>query len=81
MAKWYEMIGESTIADAILDRLIHTAHRIELKGESLRKKMIHNFTLQSSNIYWTTFRRGNQQGVNIVGIVNGVWKTLLIEML
>jgi len=45
MAKWYEMIGESTIADAILDRLIHTAHRIELKGESLRKKMIHNFTL------------------------------------
>jgi DNA replication protein DnaC len=45
MAKWYEMIGESTIADAILDRLIHTAHSIELKGESLRKKMIHNFTL------------------------------------
>lgn len=38
VAKWYEIIGESTIADAILDRMVHTAHRIELKGESLRKK-------------------------------------------
>jgi len=36
--KWYEVIGESTIADAVLDRMIHTAHRMELKGESLRKK-------------------------------------------
>jgi DNA replication protein DnaC len=36
--KWHEIIGESTVADAILDRLVHTAHRIELKGESLRKK-------------------------------------------
>lgn len=36
--KWHEVIGENTIADAILDRLVHTAHRIELKGESLRKK-------------------------------------------
>lgn len=36
--KWYDIIGESTIADAILDRLVHTAHRIELKGESLRRK-------------------------------------------
>jgi DNA replication protein DnaC len=36
--KWHEIIGESTIADAILDRLVHTAHRVELTGESLRKK-------------------------------------------
>jgi DNA replication protein DnaC len=36
--KWHDIIGESTIADAILDRLVHTAHRIELNGESLRKK-------------------------------------------
>jgi DNA replication protein DnaC len=35
---WYEVIGEKTIADAILDRLIHHSHRIELKGESMRKK-------------------------------------------
>ena len=34
---WYDIIGEKTIADAILDRLVHDAHRIELKGESLRK--------------------------------------------
>ncbi len=37
---WYEVIGEKTIADAILDRIIHGAHRIELAGESLRKKKI-----------------------------------------
>lgn len=34
---WYEVINEKTIADAILDRLVHSSHRIELKGESLRK--------------------------------------------
>lgn len=39
VASWFDIIGEETIADAILDRLINTSHRIELKGESLRKKM------------------------------------------
>lgn len=39
VASWFDIIGEATIADAILDRLVHTSHRIELKGESLRKKM------------------------------------------
>ncbi|WP_254060878.1 ATP-binding protein, partial [Mucilaginibacter sp. L196] len=38
VGKWYEVIGEKTIADAILDRIVHSAHRIELKGESMRKK-------------------------------------------
>lgn len=38
VSKWYEILEEPTIADAILDRLVHTAHRLELKGESLRKK-------------------------------------------
>ena len=38
VAKWYEYIGESTVADAIMDRLAVNAHRFELKGESLRKK-------------------------------------------
>lgn len=38
VANWYDIIGEETIADAILDRLVHTSYRIELKGESLRKK-------------------------------------------
>jgi DNA replication protein DnaC len=35
---WYEIIGNPTIADAVLDRLVHNAHRIALSGESLRKK-------------------------------------------
>jgi DNA replication protein DnaC len=38
VSKWYDVIGEKTIADAILDRIVHDAHRIELKGESMRKK-------------------------------------------
>jgi len=37
VSKWYDIIGEQTIADAILDRIIHNANRLELKGESLRK--------------------------------------------
>jgi DNA replication protein DnaC len=36
--QWYEIIGNPTIADAVLDRLVHNAYRIELTGESLRKK-------------------------------------------
>jgi len=38
VSNWYDVIGEETIADAILDRLVHSSYRIELKGESLRKK-------------------------------------------
>ena len=36
-SNWYDMVGDPTIADAILDRIIHTAHTIELYGESMRK--------------------------------------------
>ncbi len=38
VARWHEIIGDPTFGDAILDRVIHRAHRIELKGESLRKR-------------------------------------------
>ena len=38
VAKWYDYINEPTIADAVMDRLTASAHRIELKGESLRRK-------------------------------------------
>ncbi|QJD94635.1 ATP-binding protein (plasmid) [Mucilaginibacter robiniae] len=38
VSKWHEVIGEKTIADAILDRIVHSAHRLDLKGESMRKK-------------------------------------------
>ena len=34
---WHESINDNTLADAILDRIIHNSHRIELKGESMRK--------------------------------------------
>jgi DNA replication protein DnaC len=34
---WHNYIGEATLADAILDRLLHNAHRLPLKGESMRK--------------------------------------------
>lgn len=38
VASWYDIFAEETIADAILDRLVHTSYRIEMKGETLRKK-------------------------------------------
>lgn len=37
--QWHQSIGDNTLADAILDRLMHNAHRIKLKGESMRKKL------------------------------------------
>ncbi len=36
--KWHQLIADPTYADAILDRLVHNAHRIELSGDSLRRK-------------------------------------------
>lgn len=38
--QWYQSIGDNTLADAILDRLMHNSHRLKLKGESMRKKQI-----------------------------------------
>lgn len=38
VSEWYEIIGDETLADAILDRIVHDAHRVELSGESLRRK-------------------------------------------
>jgi DNA replication protein DnaC len=37
VSQWHELINDATVADAILDRLVHNAYRLELKGESLRK--------------------------------------------
>lgn len=37
VSRWHEQIGDPTLADGILDRLVHNAHRIEMKGESMRK--------------------------------------------
>lgn len=38
VASWHSQIGDPTIADSILDRLVHNAHRIEMQGESMRKR-------------------------------------------
>lgn len=46
---WHEVIGEKTIADAILDRIVHDAHRIELKGESLRKTRVKQAEIEILN--------------------------------
>lgn len=48
---WYDIIGEKTVADAILDRLVHEAHRIDLMGESMRKtrKKTYSETEEISN--------------------------------
>jgi len=36
--RWHDLIGDPTLADAILDRIVHNAHRIQLRGDSLRRK-------------------------------------------
>ena len=38
IGRWHEVIGDLTIGDAIVDRIVHRAHRLELKGGSLRKR-------------------------------------------
>lgn len=42
--QWHNMVANPTVADALLDRLIHSAHRIELKGDSMRKQSINDKT-------------------------------------
>ena len=39
LSTWHDVIGEPTFADAILDRIVHNAYRLELSGQSLRKTM------------------------------------------
>ncbi len=38
VSSWHDIIGDPTLGDAILDRVLHTAHRIEVKGDSLRRQ-------------------------------------------
>ena len=47
--KWHQVIGDPTIADAICDRIIHNSHRIELKGESVRKIYANRIVEQEGN--------------------------------
>ena len=46
--KWHDIIGDPTLADAILDRLVHNAYKIALKGESMRKQK-NQLTLTTEN--------------------------------
>ena len=50
VAAWHEMIGEPTIADAFLDRIVHNAHRITLKGDSMRRQKAPHGLTQEANI-------------------------------
>jgi DNA replication protein DnaC len=45
IGRWHDLIGDPTLGDAILDRVVHRAHRIELKGPSLRKRNAVNATV------------------------------------
>jgi DNA replication protein DnaC len=38
LAHWHDFLGDATLADAILDRLVHNAYKIEMTGESMRKQ-------------------------------------------
>jgi DNA replication protein DnaC len=40
VSAWHESLNDPTLADAILDRVVHTAHKIALKGESMRRKRV-----------------------------------------
>ena len=41
---WHEYLNDPTLADAILDRIVHQSHKIKLKGESMRKQEVENLT-------------------------------------
>jgi DNA replication protein DnaC len=46
--QWHAIIGDATLADAIMDRLIHNAYKINLRGESMRKKQSKLTTIENS---------------------------------
>ena len=46
---WHDVIGDPTLGDAILDRLVHNAHRLQLSGESMRKQNARNQTLDANS--------------------------------
>jgi len=43
--RWHDLIGDPTLGDAILDRIIHNAHRIQLHGDSMRRKKAREVTI------------------------------------
>lgn len=75
MDKGHELIGEPTYADAILDRIVHNAHRIELDGETIRKTRIQTLGAQRRAIVgkghsgWKLLARGTPRCMRIPGCV------------
>lgn len=61
ISHWHETIGDPTLADAILDRLVHTAYKIELKGESMRKR---NWKLETEDGEGPETQEGKSKGKN-----------------
>jgi DNA replication protein DnaC len=59
---WHEVIGNPTLADAILDRLVHNSHRLNLKGESMRKAAAKRIRAQAwggpACVNWTAWPKG-----------------------
>jgi DNA replication protein DnaC len=47
IGKWFEVIGEKTVADVIIDQIVHDAHRIELKGEFVQRQLHGQFGPES----------------------------------
>ncbi len=54
LENWYEAMGDPTLAEVILDRLVHNAHKIALKGESMRKKRSDLTKIQECEKPWNT---------------------------
>lgn len=67
VSQWHQVIGDPTIGDAICDRIVHTAHRIELKGESVRKLYAHRGRESkkepgmSTNLSWVAQESANHK--------------------
>src|SRR5579883_3495130 len=58
VARWHEQIGDPTLADGILDRLVHNAHRIEMRGDSMRKKRAARSRRANARRAYFVLRRG-----------------------
>jgi DNA replication protein DnaC len=58
VARWHEQIGDPTAADGILDRLVHNAHRIEMRGDSMRKKRAARSRRANARRGYFVLRRG-----------------------
>jgi IstB-like ATP binding protein len=66
IARWHEQIGDPSIADSILDRLVHNAYRIELHGDSIRKEKARKAQVGRRNEY-----RGALSSQTCLGLVRG----------